>query len=69
MKAEASSTTQLKLNLYGPPHTKPCLWGFHQSEIQTTLLSYRYLLDLNFARSRPQYTFQKANKGTDQTAL
>ena len=27
--------------LYPPQHNKICLWGFRQSEIQTSLLSYR----------------------------
>ena len=26
---------------YGSPHDKTCLWGFRQSETQTSLLSYR----------------------------
>ena len=55
----------------GPRREKTCLRSFHQSEIQTTLLSYRdYLENWNFTRSKFTYeTFQKANnKGADQTA-
>ena len=70
--------------IIGPRRKKTCLRGFRQSEIQTSLLSYRdYLENRNFDRSSdPVYvywvrdrskltykTFQKANnKGADQTA-
>ena len=59
------------LSLYGPRHEKTCLRGFWQSEIQTSLLSYRDKLEnWIFACSKFRYhTFQKANnKGADQTA-
>ena len=55
----------------GPRRDKTCLWGFRQSGIQTSLLSYRDLLEnRNFACSKIWYdTFQKANnKSADQTA-
>ena len=57
---------------YGPRREKTCLRGFRQSEILTSLLSYRYYLEnLNFIRSRFTYeTFQKANnKGADRYLL
>ena len=31
--------------LYGPRHNKNCLWGFQQSGIQISLLSYRDRLE------------------------
>ena len=55
----------------GPRREKTCLRGFRQSEIQTSLLSYRDQLENgNFACSKFRYdTFQKANnKDADQTA-
>ena len=30
---------------YGPRREKTCLWGFRQSEFQTSLLSYRDYLE------------------------
>ena len=56
--------------IYGPCREKPCLRGFRQSEIQTSLLSYRdYLENWNFTCSKFTYeTFQTTkNKGADQT--
>ena len=56
---------------YGPRRNKTCLWGFLQSETQTSLLSYRDLLEnWNFACSKFRYdTFQNANyNGADQSA-
>ena len=50
---------------------KTCIRGFRQSEIQTSLLSYRDQLEnWNFTCSKFMYdTFQKANnKGADQSA-
>ena len=58
--------------LFGPRLDKTCLRGFRQSEIQTSLLTYRdYLENCNFACSKLRYdTFRRANnKGADQTAL
>ena len=54
----------------GPRREKSCLRGFHQSEFQTSLLSYRdYLENWNSICSKFTYdSFQKANnKGADQT--
>ena len=56
---------------FGPCREKTCLRGFRQSEIQTSLLSYRDNLEnYNFTSSKLTYEiFQKANnKGVDQTA-
>ena len=55
----------------GPRREKTCLPDFRQSEIQTSLLSYRDLLENGtFARSKSRYdTFHKVNNiGADQTA-
>ena len=55
----------------GPRREKTCLRGFRQSEIQTSLLSYRdYLETWHFACSKSRYdSLQQANnKGADQTA-
>ena len=56
--------------LYCTYYIWACLPGFQQSETQTSLLSYRDLLEnWNFTCSKFRYTFQKANnKGGDQTA-
>ena len=58
-------------SIYGPKCDKTCLWGFRQSETQTSLLSYRDKLEnQNFTCSKYRYdTFQKVNnKGVDQSA-
>ena len=34
-----------EFNLIGPRRDKACLWGFRQSETQTSLLSYRDQLE------------------------
>ena len=57
---------------YGPRREKTCLQGVHQSEFQTSLLSYRdYLENWNFTCSKFILdTIQRVNnKGADQTAL
>ena len=54
--------------IIGPRREKTCLRGFRQSEIQTSLLSYRDLLEnWNFTSTKITYdTFKKANnKGAD----
>ena len=38
---KVSSYVNLYATLYGPRSDKTCLWGFQQSEPQTSLLSYR----------------------------
>ena len=61
----------IKHEIYGPRREKICLWDVRQSEFQTSLLSYRDLLEnLNFICSKFTYDiFQKANdKGPDQSA-
>ena len=61
----------LQLQLFGPRREKTCLRGLRQSEIQTSLPSYRDALEnRNFTRSKFTYeTYQKANnKGADQSA-
>ena len=37
----ANIRIQLLSVIFGPRREKTCLWGFRQSEIQTSLLSYR----------------------------
>ena len=57
--------------MFGPRREKTCLRGFRQSEIQTSLPSYRDALEnRNFTRSKFTYeTYQKANnKGAEQSA-
>ena len=56
---------------YGPQRDKTCLRGFRESEVKTSLYSYRdYLENWNFACSKfTSNHFQKANnKDADQTA-
>ena len=69
---KGDQTLLLKIQCtYGPCREKTCLWGFRQSQIQTSLLSYRDELENgNLTCSKFTYgTFVKANyKGTDQTA-
>ena len=57
--------------LSGPRRDKTCLRCYQRSEFQTSLLSYRDLLEnWNFACSKLRYdTFKTANnEGADQTA-
>ena len=48
-------------SIIGPRREKTCLQGFRQSEIQTSLLSYKdYLENLNFTRSK--FTLKQITK-------
>ena len=44
-KVAGANVTNIRIQLlsviFGPRREKTCLWGFRQSEIQTSLLSYR----------------------------
>ena len=56
---------------YGPRCKKTCLWGFRQSEFQTSLLSFwnwNYTCTCTCSKFT-YHTFQKVNnEGADQTA-